>query len=149
MKKFSKGFTLIELIVVIAIIAILAGLVLVRIGNASRDARNARRDSDMNQIRSAIERYRVAGGACRAVTLAIPNDGSNSTIESTSLGTAVFNAVAGSGPSQFLSGIRYPVDPQVGQTGVTNYTIASTSTDCSRITITSTSPEGGTRTVQN
>lgn len=154
MLKNKKGFTLIELLVVIAIIAILAGLVILRIGNASGDARNAKRDSDMSQIKSAIEQYRIAGGLCRGVTatpvaITLPDTGANNTIESTTLTTAVFNSAAGSGPSRFLSGTRYPVDPIVGQPGVTNYRISSASTDCGAITITSVSGEGGTKTVQN
>ncbi|NCP45489.1 MAG: prepilin-type N-terminal cleavage/methylation domain-containing protein, partial [Flavobacteriales bacterium] len=58
----SKGFTLIELIVVIVVIGILAGLVIIRIGSASKDARNAKRKADLAQIRTAIEQYRAKGG---------------------------------------------------------------------------------------
>ena len=57
LKKNLGGFTLIELLVVIAIIGILSGIVLVSLGGARAQARDARRQSDIRQVVSAQEMY--------------------------------------------------------------------------------------------
>lgn len=53
----NKGFTLVELLVVIAIIGVLATLVLLQLGTARARARDTKRITDVNQIRTAIEQY--------------------------------------------------------------------------------------------
>lgn len=53
----GRGFTLVELLVVIAIIGILSSVVLASLTNARAKARDARRVSDVNQIKLALELY--------------------------------------------------------------------------------------------
>lgn len=53
--KQQKGFTLIELLVVIAVIGMLASIVLVSLGPARARARDAKRQSDIRQISTAME----------------------------------------------------------------------------------------------
>ncbi len=55
--KAKKGFTLIELLVVIAIIGILAGIVLVSLSGARASARDARRQADIDSIKTAMELF--------------------------------------------------------------------------------------------
>lgn len=53
----SKGFTLVELMVVISIIGILATLLLLQLGVARQRARDASRIAHINQIRTSVELY--------------------------------------------------------------------------------------------
>lgn len=55
--KACKGFTLIELLVVIAIISSLATLAFIAIQPAQRQARDARRKSDIKQYQTSLEIY--------------------------------------------------------------------------------------------
>lgn len=56
-KSASKGFTLVELMIVIAIIGTLTGLVASNFVSAQAKARDARRKSDLTQIQRALELY--------------------------------------------------------------------------------------------
>ncbi len=56
-KKSKRGFTLIELLVVISIIGLLSSVVLAALSNARGTARDARRLSDLTQIRNALFLY--------------------------------------------------------------------------------------------
>lgn len=53
----SQGFTLVELLVVIAIIGTLATLLLLQLGTARAKARDTKRISDINQMRTAMEQF--------------------------------------------------------------------------------------------
>jgi prepilin-type N-terminal cleavage/methylation domain-containing protein len=105
MLKKKKGFTLIELLVVVAIIAVLAGLVIIRIGNTSADARNAKRKSDLNQIRTAIEQAKNSGAG-------VNTTGCSAYPCTRNLADTIFNATApAKQPATFLSGGVFPTDP--------------------------------------
>jgi len=53
----SRAFTLIELLVVIAIIALLSSVVMASLNTARAKARDAKRFSDLDQVRTALEMY--------------------------------------------------------------------------------------------
>jgi len=61
-KIYRRGFTLIELLVVIAIIGILASIVLSSLNSARQKGRDARRISDIKQLRLALELYYNTNG---------------------------------------------------------------------------------------
>ncbi|HPL83759.1 MAG TPA: prepilin-type N-terminal cleavage/methylation domain-containing protein, partial [bacterium] len=58
----KKAFTLVELLVVIAIIGILSTLSVVALNSARAKARDARRLSDIKQIRTALDMYYDSAG---------------------------------------------------------------------------------------
>src|SRR3989344_2034594 len=61
---YSKGFTLIELLITIVLVAVVMGGILSVLGQGSRQyARDARRKSDLEQIRSSLELYRNSNSA--------------------------------------------------------------------------------------
>lgn len=60
-KKLSKGFTLVELLVVVAIIAILSTIGLTVFTSAQANARDARRKSDIDAIAKVLETQRAPG----------------------------------------------------------------------------------------
>lgn len=55
--KNQKGFTLIELLVVVAIIGMLISIILVGLGSARQKSRDAKRLSDMQQIKTGLDLY--------------------------------------------------------------------------------------------
>jgi len=57
--KNNKGFTLIELLVVVAIIGLLASVILASLNTARAKGRDAKRLSDLEQIRTALAMYYI------------------------------------------------------------------------------------------
>src|SRR5262245_37668671 len=60
--RIQRGFTLIELVVVISILAILSGVLVPRVSNHLKAARDARRLADIKAVRSAVEQYYLDKG---------------------------------------------------------------------------------------
>ena len=58
----QKGFTLIEILVTVSIIALLTSIGLVSYASFNRQARDAKRKADIEQIRGALELYRSDEG---------------------------------------------------------------------------------------
>ncbi len=62
----QQGFTLVELIIVIVVIGILAAIILVAYNGVQSNAREAKRDADLNQYYKAIMVARVKTGKTAA-----------------------------------------------------------------------------------
>jgi len=80
LKNRSKGFTIVELLIVIVVIAILATLVIVTFTGIQQKARDSQRQTDINAVDSHLEAYYAQNG--KYPTLANLND---STFRSTNM----------------------------------------------------------------
>ncbi len=61
-RRSSKGFTLIEMLIVIVVIAILALIVIPRLLGAGRKAKEASLKGDLHQLRNAIQQFEADCG---------------------------------------------------------------------------------------
>ncbi len=133
MKKQTKGFTLVELLIVIAIIAIIAAVMFVALDPLTRfrDARDSARWSDISALVSAIKIDQVDNGGQYVTELA--NAASNTTFM-IGTGTSGCDAdcdatVASSTACLDLSGLvteGYLGDVPVSPTGETTWTASTT-----------------------
>lgn len=63
LRNKSKGFTLVELLVVISIIAILSVIGMTVFSGVQKGARDAKRRGDLDAIRLALEQYKAQNGS--------------------------------------------------------------------------------------
>lgn len=64
----SKGFTIVELLIVIVVIGILATLVIVTFANVQKKGRDSQRQTDVNAITSQVEAFYAQYGYYPTVT---------------------------------------------------------------------------------
>ncbi|NBV77609.1 type II secretion system protein [bacterium] len=116
----SRGFTLIEILVVIGLIAILAAIVLIAInpGRQFAQARNMQREANVNTILNAIGQNIAENKGVFNCTVSLGASTSTIGTDGANLGPCLV-------PTYIASGI--PLDPSGGTTVNTGYTI-STST---------------------
>jgi len=82
-KNKNIGFTLVELLVVISIIGILLALSFASIQGIRKSSRDAKRKSDLETIRSALELYRAD---CKVYPSAVNSGGSITGVEESCVG---------------------------------------------------------------
>ncbi|HSX06415.1 MAG TPA: type II secretion system protein [Candidatus Saccharimonadia bacterium] len=68
LKNRSKGFTIVELLIVIVVIAILATLVIVTFTGIQQKARDSQRQTDVNALDSHLEAYYAENGKYPTLT---------------------------------------------------------------------------------
>jgi len=64
----QRGFTFVELLVTVAILALLTAITAISFRGANKNARDTRRKAELQEIKGAIEEYRLANGMYPAVS---------------------------------------------------------------------------------
>jgi general secretion pathway protein G len=121
--RYNKGFSLIEILVVATIIGLLAAGAAISYGQFMKQSRDAKRKTDLEQVRAALEMYRS-------------NNNNYPSGDWSSLGTAL------TGATKYIG--RMPADPKSPTysyyytSGGTTYTLGSylESTSTSNCTVT-------------
>jgi prepilin-type N-terminal cleavage/methylation domain-containing protein len=125
LQKHSRAFTLVELLVVIAIIGLLAAVSVMILNGARRNSRDAKRVSDVQIIRAALEQHWVERAAYPLSASPV------------SLGTGTYQSLTSNGfeatPTGSVYLERVPVGARSGEyytyecdTGTAGYTIQFT-----------------------
>lgn len=94
---YEKAFTLIEVLVVLGILGIMMAVGLTSFIGSQRSARNARRVTDLEKIRSALEQYKGDVGTYPAATAGSTETGLKSPLVS---------------PTSYFTTTTFPKDPR-------------------------------------
>ncbi|HLC91889.1 MAG TPA: type II secretion system protein [Candidatus Saccharimonadales bacterium] len=135
--KSSRGFTLIEVLLVVAIVAILAGIVILAINPAKQlgDSRNATRQADVQTILNAIYQYGIDLHGVPGTLPSSPTD-----ICSTGFMSCPYvNLSVLTDNGKYL--VAMPKDPQLGDNNNTHYRVSQDANG--RITVSAPGAEQG------
>lgn len=91
-RKSSKGFTLVEILIVVIILGILAAIVIPQFTSATTDARNNSAQSLQNTLRSQLQLYRLQHNDQLPTTFTGVSDGSTAAATAWSAMTSQSNA---------------------------------------------------------
>lgn len=144
----SKGFTLVEILLVVAIIAILAAIVVIAVNPARQlaQARNTQRSVDVNTILNAVYQHLIdnRGNLIAEITTSPKEICFTSGVSSTSCGVVLADLEALTVSERYLSQI--PVDPSGATTTFgTGYQIYKSANG--RVTVRAPGAEIGSTTI--
>ena len=105
-QKQKQGFTLLELLITIALIGILSSIIAMTMVNPQKNARDAKRKSDLELIRSGLEIYSSDCGSYPATSSFIPGTASPLPLSGTT-GTCSGNTYITTVPVDQTSGRNY------------------------------------------
>lgn len=133
----SKGFTLIEILLVVAAIGILAGIVILAINPNKQlgETRNAQRRADVNTILNAVYQYSVDTGSLPASISTTQTE----ICKSGATCTGLTDLTAVTTNEKYLTSI--PFDPTGGSTNGAGYEIKKTANN--RVTVVAPDAEEG------
>jgi len=139
---YSKGFTLLEVLLVVAILALLAGIVIVAInpGRQLANSRNSQRSNDVKNILNAVYQYDIDNGGVLPATITTTATDICNTTGGNCTGLIDLGVLTATG--KFL--VSMPKDPQctaLCTTYGTGYKIIKDANN--RVTVSSTYAEQG------
>lgn len=123
----TKGFTLLEILLVVAAIGILAGIVIVAINPSKQlgDTRNAQRNSNVQQILNAAYQYQIDNngtGAAAIPTSDTCNTATNEVCKTGGTCTGLVDLSVLTASQKYVTSL--PTDPTGSSTNGTGYFIA-------------------------
>ena len=143
LKKNSRGFTIVELLIVIVVIGILAALVVTTYNGIQQKARDTERKTDINALHGQIEAYQAQNG--KYPTLANLNDSTFRSANMKGLDPAALQDPKGT--AQTLVGA--PQDDAYSYVPTPTGCDNGTNGDCTGYTLTATLEAGGTYVKQS
>ncbi len=143
LKNRSKGFTIVELLIVIVVIAILATLVIVTFTGIQQKARDSQRQTDINALDSHLEAYYAENGSYPSLAVLTSTGwiaANMKGLDPEALVDPKGTALAGT-----TSATAYGYAPLAGGSACTDSGTGTTATsDCDSFTLTATLESGGT-----
>lgn len=139
----SRGFTIVELLIVIVVIGILAGLVVVTYTGIQQKARDTERKTDINALHGQLEAYQAQNG--KYPTLANVNDSTFRSTNMKGLDSAALQDPKGVAQTLVTAPVADSYSYAVLPAGCDN----GAGGDCTSYTLTATLEAGGTYVKQS